>query len=125
MRLQVIDAAVEQGLFIEHRSPKGSPKSSRLVPHGKAVDHLASDPWEIEPNRTKQFVFLYTGTKPKQELSFDRTSEVPTFVQQRLEHINQVNSRFVITYESFDKWSGEFDGEYRRLRPIHYAVFSV
>jgi hypothetical protein len=121
MNQQVIDAAVELGLYSDIRSPKGSPKESRLMPLGELADYSARDPWDFDPAQKTRYVFLY-DRETRQERAFDLSSEIPQLVQERLEKINQVNSRFSITHQKYDKWNEEFTGT-RRLRPIHYARF--
>lgn len=121
IRLQVIDACVKLGYFVEYRSPRGSPKMSRLLATKKMTKRTSTNPWMFEPNEEKQFVFLRKrGTT--EEIPFDREEEIPARVQTVLEQLNDLNNKFRITYSLRDEWTGQL--EKRRLRPIHYALFT-
>jgi|GEM_PF-4062618 len=122
IEIQVMDCAIEVGLFDSHRSPKGSPKMSRVVPLEPLTKYADHDPWEFDPNEQKQFVFL-KDRKTEEELKIDWNHEVPRYTQECLELINRVNSEFEITYRPWESWNQDFASE-RRLRPVHYAVFT-
>lgn len=120
--LQVIQCALERNLFVHHLSPPGSPKMSRLLPASKLNQITTIDPWEFDPSREQQFVFL-RDRDTKQDLPFDDEHPVAQQVQRRLTTVNLINSRHKITYEPFCKWEQSFGGR-KQLRPIHYAIFT-
>ncbi|MCH8047382.1 MAG: hypothetical protein IID44_27085 [Planctomycetes bacterium] len=121
-RLQVIEALIEIGMVFEHRSPKGSPKMSRLLPMPELEEYADADPWAFDPNQVTQFVSL-RERKTKLELPFDPSIHIARDTQERLELINQVNSRYEITHEHYSEWDADFT-ERRRLRPVHRAIFT-
>jgi hypothetical protein len=121
-RLQVVDSAVETGVFLEHRSPPGSPKQSRLVPLAPVERHARAAPWEFDPERLKQFVYLRERDTGR-DLDVDWSIHIASETQERLELVNIVNSFSEITYEAYSAWEREFT-ERRPLWPIHYAVFT-
>jgi hypothetical protein len=126
-RLQVIEAMIELELLYEHRSPPGSPKMSRLLPMPELLRYLERDPWEFDPERGRQFVFLSTrrdAEGQRRELVVDWSLAIARDTQERLELINDVNSRFRITYSPYCEWEGDFVGRERQLRPVHVARFT-
>jgi len=126
IHLKVINSAVKAGLFLEHRSPPGSPKMSRLLPLHPIEKHATRDPWEFDPNEMKQFVYLRkrrSGDEmPVPELPIDWTLPIASETQARLELINAVNSKWDITYEPWDIWNADYQRT-KQIRPVHYAIF--
>ena len=51
IRKQVLECAIEKGLFWPQYSPPGSPKMSRLLPMPKLREYAEIDPWKIAPDR--------------------------------------------------------------------------
>lgn len=122
-RLQVIDCFVATGLVADCRSPKGSPKMSRLRPTPLLHEFAMTDPWEFDRNRgSPAYVFL-TDRESGDDRIFDRDAPTPAYYQKRLERINESNSLYEITYRKFDRWDDSFTAR-RRLRPVHYARFT-
>ncbi len=121
--LQVIDAAVEAGLFAHYKSPPGSPKTSRLVPLFDVAVETEIDPWAYDPEQPKQLVLLRERGPEKRELPFNPAAAIPFKFQHRLEAINAVNAGCQITYQPYDEWNDYLTCE-RQLRPVHYAVFT-
>ena len=121
-RLQVIDAAVDAGLFEECRSPKGSPKMSRILPMPPIALITEVDPWEFEPKHSKKFVRM-RNRSDKDEIAFDVDHPVAVQSQNRLERVNDVNALFEISYLTYDRWAERF-ADRKRLRPVHYAIFT-
>lgn len=122
IHVQVVDAAVGAGLFLEHRSPPGSPKMSRLLSLAPIEKHVKLDPWRFDRTAEKQFVFL-RERETGNDFQVDWSLPIAAETQSRLELINEVNSRWRIIYEPFDQWQDEHSG-FRQLRPVHYAVFT-
>jgi hypothetical protein len=122
INIQIIEACLEAGLFTEERSPKGSPKMSRLVPTEELIPMEETDPWEFEPQDTHRFVFL-RNREDKSDIPFDINEEFPASIQERLLAINSVNSKWKITHESWNAWERRYTGT-KQLRPIHFAVFT-
>jgi hypothetical protein len=126
IHLGVINAAVTAGLFLDHKSPPGSEKMSRLLPLSPIEQYFSCDPWDFDPNRQKQLVYLTMretdNEKTASEIPFDPSIGIAAETQEKLELINEVNSKFTITYSPLDEWTDSFTGE-RQLRPIHYAIF--
>ena len=123
IKLQVIDAAVKNGMFVEHRSPKGAKHMSRLEPTAKLKRYADADPWTFDPSRMKKFVYLRNRLdKEKKDLRFDPTEETPADVQLRLSLVNRVVAMREITYQPRDPWD-DHPKEPRRLRPVAYALF--
>lgn len=125
-RVQVIEAAIDSGLFYEHRSPKGSPKMSRLLPTSKLRKLGSADPWDFDPAMETQFVYL-RSRDDKEDISVD-LSKLPSWhiaseTQDRLRLVNRVNNQYEITCETYSEWERDFT-ERRQLRPIHYARFT-
>jgi hypothetical protein len=124
LKLQVADAAVSAGLFSEYRSPKGSRRMSRLLPSAEIGFLTSTDPWDFDPEVLTCYVRLHTRGEKPVPLKFDPTLTVPRMVQQQLELINGVNSRFEITVVHSEKWWANETHWIRRLRPIHRAAFT-
>lgn len=126
IRLQVIESAIETGLFLEHRSPPGSPKMSRLLPMPDLHEYAHADPWAFDPSPITQYVSL-RRRKNKEELpvNLDKLSSfhVARQTQDRLELINAVNSRYEITHDEYSEWQARFVGR-KQLRPVHCAIFT-
>lgn len=126
IRQQIIECAIEVGLVYEIRSPKGSPKMSRILPMPKLNEFTDADPWTFDPDRMKQLVFL-RDSEDKSEIPIDFESLHPNHIanlrQERLELVNAVNSQYEITYSPYDSYERDFAGQ-RQLRPIHYAIFT-
>ena len=122
-RLQVIDASTELGLFREYRSPKGSPKMSRLLPLEPLVELTSVDPWTFDKAQDKQYVFLIDRDS-EEEILVPRNHPVVKKIQHRLELINHVNSSHVIRVQPDVVLGSEEMTCPRRLRPIHYARFT-
>jgi len=122
---QVIDAAVEVGLFFEYRSEPQSKHWSRLVPTEKLVAFSSIDPWEVEPNTMTSFVYLRKRGGKGEELPFDRDDPVPSEVQRILGQVNTCNRRYHITCLRYDEAEGKIAKKDRMvIRPVHYALFS-
>jgi hypothetical protein len=125
---QVIDAAVKAGYVKETRSKPGSPKQSRLEPEQLLIEQFDTE-WQRDPDVDTRLVFLYERGGEGVEIPFDESDPVPAKVQRCLEHVNQVNSTYRITYRryvprrAFDRKSGRF-AERCILRPVHFAVFT-
>lgn len=126
IRLQVILAAVEGGLLYEHRSPKGSPKMSRLLPMPVMNEYAQADPWSNEPNEMKRYVYI-VRREDKTDIPFDfsklHSGHIALDYQDRLELINKVNRQYEITHELYSAWEQDFAGR-RQLRPVHYVRFT-
>ncbi len=122
LQLQVIACAVAAGLLIEYRSPKGSPKMSRLFPSDKLADFTEVDPWAFDPQRNHKYVFL-KDRETKEDKPFDNTDPIALKYQKRLSKINAVNSQFRIVCTPLAPYGGGW-GDTRQLRPIHYALFA-
>lgn len=120
--VQLIDAAVRHKLFLHFKSPKGSPKMSRLIPIGRLLELATVDPWTIEPNHITQFVYL-RDRETGQEIPFNPKDPTALDVQQRLKEVNEVNNQFTITHQKWDEWESNLT-DLRRLRPVHYAIFT-
>jgi len=118
--LQVIDAACQAGLLKNHKSPPGSPKISRLLPLRQLASYTESDPWEFDPRRDNQLVFL-RDRQTGDDLPFNPKNSIPARVQSRLELVNKINSLSRISYDAYDPLSKKTCS--RQLRPIHYAIF--
>lgn len=121
-RLQVIDAAVRDRFFLDRKSLKGSPKSSRLIPTEKLVDATKLDPWQFDPDQTKYYVLLRDRSERK-EKKFSKKLAIPAEYQQKLELINEVNRSVQITHRVWCPLSQEYMGK-RILSPVHYALFT-
>jgi uncharacterized protein YbdZ (MbtH family) len=127
LRQQVIDCAVDSGLFFEHRSPKGAPKMSRLLPTAELSRMADTDPWAFDPQTEEQFVFL-RNREDKRDLLVD-LAKLPSWhiaveTQRRLELINYVNTHFDITYSPYLPLDFDFARGRKRLRPVHKAIFT-
>jgi hypothetical protein len=124
--IQVLEAAVETGLLHQHRSPPGSPMMSRYLPLSPLREHASTDPWDFDAGpRETRYVFL-RRREDKEEIPFDPEDPTAQDVQRRLELVNAVNSGFAITYVQHDRWQIDRSRRERtrRLRPIHYALFT-
>ncbi len=116
--IQVVDSAVNEGLFREHRSPRGSRKMSRLLPLSPIVELFGSiDPWEFDPEVEKVYVSL-RDRQAKTNLPVDWSKPIATEAQLKLTLINEVNSTSTIVYRPWHSKSQ------RQLRPIHRAIFT-
>lgn len=122
MQLQVIDAMVEAGYFIEYRSPSGSPRMSRLKPTKKLTNLFSKDPWEYDPETRKNFVVLHKRDT-KEEIGYDPKHPVAAEMQRTLAKMNRILTDREITYQPYSEWENDFL-ERRRLRPIYYAIFT-
>jgi hypothetical protein len=125
IHVEVVNTAVSAGCFLEHRSPSGSPKMSRLLPRHPIEDFSAQDPWTFDPNTTKQFVYLRSRNsdeEPINELEVDWSLPIAFQTQEGLELVNAVNSKWIITYTPWNYWDDDYERS-RKIRPIHYAVF--
>lgn len=122
VRLQVIEALIELDLVFEHRSPKGSPKMSRLLPMPELKKYADSDPWKFVPNVKRQVVYL-VDRETRQELPIDRELPVVADTERCLDLVNRVNDQHEIIYTPFSEWECDFVGR-RRLRPFHFAKFT-
>lgn len=128
IRLQVVEAAIERGLLWERRSPKGSPKTSRLFPLPMLQQLVEHDPWQFDPNHLTQYVFLKRRDDKSHLLSFESLMAKPSWhiahdAQKKLTVINHINSLYEITHLHYSDWEQYWVGR-RRLRPVHYAVFT-
>lgn len=121
LQLQVIDAAVEQGFFKEHRSKPGSPKMSRLVPTEKMRPYYSQNPWAFDPDNRKTFVIL-SDRGSDQELPIDWSIKLFADTQERLKLINKTNRHCEITYEPINPISDRY-GTRRGLACVAYARF--
>jgi hypothetical protein len=131
LRLQVIDAAVDMGLFLEHRSPPGSPKMSRLLALSPVQQHASYDPLDFDNECKNVFVELrkrltkeQRKRKTKEQLFVDFSLPIPYETQERLKLINRTNCLYDITYSPYDQWNNGFEPDSKQLRPIHVAVFT-
>ena len=126
-QLQVIDAAVRAGLFIDHRSPPGSPMMSRLVPSKTLFDQYAEiDPWEFDPPEYNPLYIQLRSRESREPIPFDLNAPENVYaqrVQKMLERINSVNSSCEISYRPVS-WLEEHFAERRQIRPVHVAVFT-
>jgi hypothetical protein len=120
--LQVIDAAVAAGYLIEHRAKPWSPKMSRYIPSATLATHTTRDPGAFDPN-TMTGLVVVRDRETKKPIPFDPGHPVAVDVQRRLELVNSVNSRFLITFKVWDEFHEEFVSV-RRLRQIHFASFT-
>jgi hypothetical protein len=118
--LQVIACAVEARLFVEYLSPSGSPKMSRLLPLSRLRGCVLRDPNAFDLPASQPLVQLFTRGNEPAEIAFDSSHPIPADTQERLGHINGVNSMSTITFTPYDPWRLDFVG-IRRLRPIHRA----
>jgi hypothetical protein len=121
--LQVIKCAVETGLFVQYRSPPGSPKMSRLMPLSPIRERVVRDPKAFDLPPDQGLVQLFTRGDEPVEIEFDPAHPIAADTQRRLELINAVNSGARITFTPYDPWQLDFIGV-RRLRPIHRARFT-
>ena len=122
--LQIIDCAVEAGLFVAYRSPPGSPKMSRLIPLSPLRGCVLRDPNTIDPQPGEaRLVRLFTRGEEPVEIEFDPAHQIAAETQRRLELINAVNDAGRITCTPYDPWRLDFVGV-RRLRPVHHARFT-
>jgi hypothetical protein len=119
--LQIVDCAVEAGLFEEHRSPPGSPKMSRLLPMPELARFTEVDPWEFDPNENTQYVSM-RDRETKNEIKFDPTHPTAVRYQNKLRRINKVIAQFDIFYRPVSA-SDCFETR-RQLRSVHYARFT-
>lgn len=122
LKIQVIDACIANGLFQSCRSPSGSPKMSRLISTRDLSDRFEEDPNTFDPSPLKCFVVM-RDRKTKEEIEFDKEDTTYKAFQKRLDRLNQVNNEYVIYYSKWDKWQDKSLGK-KRLRPIHYAIFT-
>lgn len=128
IRVQVLEAAIERGLLWERRSPKGSKKISRVGPMPRMQRLPEKDPWQFDPNRLKQYVFLRKRDDKSDLLSFEGLMAKPPWhvaydTQKKLKVINRVNSIYEITHLKYSAWERYWVGR-RQIRPIHYAIFT-
>ena len=129
IKMQVVECAIEKGLLHEQRSPKGSPRMSRLLPMPVLNDCAAIDPWEFDPNNQMQLVFLRNRDDKSDLLSMEQImalhpGHIARDYQRRLETINQINNLYEITHLKFSQWENDFIRPPRQLRPIHYVIFT-
>ena len=122
IELQIIDKMVEDGYFIEQRSPPGSPKMSRLIPTNSLTKFLTVDPWTFDPPEETQFVYLRNRITGK-DIPFNVTDPVPSEIQNKLAEINQIIRETKINFRKYNDLEDRFTGE-RGLAPIHYALFT-
>jgi hypothetical protein len=127
INVQVVDCAVEQGLFIGWPSPAGSPKMSRLIPTPKLQKLMQADPWQFDPHHSPQYVTLYRRHEHQDLITLPqiqslRDDHIAQRSQRRLELINAVNADHEITCEHYSDY-GNYLGR-RRLRPIHVRRFT-
>jgi hypothetical protein len=91
----VVDAAVAAGLFAEHRSPKGSPQMSRLLP-GRAFHSSQPVPAPAATPAARPLVIIHkrhtTETVP-----FDPHDPTARHYAAALEQINGVNATHAVT----------------------------
>lgn len=125
-RIQVIEAMIEQEMVYEHRSPPGSPRASRLLPMPMLQRYADDDPWVFDPERRRPYVHLNTRAprERREELPVDWSLPIARETQERLELINEINSRFRITYHPYNVWDERWEAKVRRLRPVHVARFT-
>lgn len=119
--LQVADAAVASGLFREVRSPRGSPRMTRLLPLSKLQALPHDDPAEFDPDTRTSLVTLKDRSTGR-ELPIDWTHPVAADCQARLGFVNRVNASFRITYQAWSEWDDS--PSVKQLRPVHSAVFT-
>lgn len=127
-QVQVIDCAIEQGLFWEHRSKKGSPKMTRIVPIGDIREYSKMDPWTFDPETIKKYVILSERNEDQTPIPFNLDGLPPGHIanmaQERLELINKVNSLYTITHRKWLKTDRIILRKRYQLRPVHYARFT-
>ena len=121
--LQVIKCAVEAGLFVEHRSPPGSPKMSRLIPLSMLLARVPRDPQLFDSPPGERLVRLVSRPPESMDIEFDPMHPVAADCQSRLTVINRVNSACNISFTPDSPLELDFI-EGRRLRPIHHARFT-
>jgi hypothetical protein len=72
LKTQVIEAAQATGFIHQTRSPKGSPKMSRLIPTPKLLGTDPIDPWSFTGSPSEQYVVLLPKSDNlSEELSLD------------------------------------------------------
>lgn len=123
VRLQVIEAAVASGLFESVKSPKGSPRMSRLIPTDELLDLMPTDPWAYENPDPSQPVRLVERNPERSELPVDPSHPTVVEYTRKLKLVNEVNTRYKITARRLLPRRSLF-GTPHQLRPVHYAVFT-
>jgi hypothetical protein len=127
VKLQVLRAMVDVDLLHEIKSPRGSPNMSRYIPRSLLRQYALLDPWNFDEGpRSPNYVILRRRGEDKVEIPFDPNDPTARDAQSRLELVNEVNSRFEITYVQHDAWgmNRSHQERMRRLRPVHYAIFT-
>jgi hypothetical protein len=128
IRLSIIDRLVEKGFFWERRSKSGKGKMSRLCPTLKLRKFEDRDPNEFDPQVPEKYVELYERGEEKTPIPFD-LDELPAYHIARQTHdwldlLNRVNNQYQITYRVYSADDKKFSDEWKRIRPVHYAVFT-
>lgn len=121
IRQQVVDAAVEVGMFKEYRRPPGGGKTGRLIPTKKFLKCMDADPWEFDDFRHP--LVVVKKRHAGDELGFNKNHPTAVLFSRKLAEINAVNSQFTITARRYDEWKESLEERYM-LRPWHYASFT-
>jgi hypothetical protein len=116
--LNVIDCASKSGLVREHRSPKGSPKQSRLVATPSLGTFLALF---HAPHPCPGARVVVRNREDRKAMQFDADHPVAVDAQRKLDVIDHVNNSHEVTFRRWNRWVGL--AERRPLRPLHVARF--
>lgn len=123
IHLQVIQALVDHGYFRECRSKPGRGKKSRYVPLATLHAITERDPWAHDPEEKEKALVCLRDRKTKEELPVDDSHPLVVDYTRRLQCVNDLISRYVVTAEWWDERNDEYNWE-RRLRPVLFASFS-
>ncbi len=115
----VIEAAVEQELFREVRSPPGAGHQSRLIPSEK-LQELLVDYRPSLTNRDSRPIII--RNEEHEEMPIDPNHPTVCEYGSKLELINRINSRSTITYRKYDE-NEERLRQRLRCYPQHQARF--
>lgn len=108
----VIEAAIEQELFHEVRSPPGAGHQSRLIPSQKLQGLLADYRPCLAARDSRPIIIR---TKEDEEMPIDLNHPTVCDYRSKLELINRVNSGSDITYRKYD----EYEDQLRQRLPCY------